>query len=408
MIAAIVERPQDTALEKLISTFPKAFKGSLERRCPLSASLLTGQSPEDFRFYLAPALDAGWNRLVLSPGLRPQQCNWWRGVLEGLGRKISRSGLLTLPYWDRREAERKGLWSLPWLKQALGRPEALHRKDGMADFAPPQPANATRSVAAWYLNWIGEGHDLAALFPGDYRNQIRQSEECGLTIIPGQQARDAMWERLDWLYAPESFDVEKFFNYFDYNLRPVGTRSAMLHHFLQTYLPGRKDLRLVDCGGGAGFNLLELDLGSGRIGTTLNVDVSANNILPFLKARAALGDDSDRRHRYRLQPAQEYPFEEPADAVLFLTSLLYVPKEDLAATLDRAWDSLTSGGVLVVLEHHKSASFARDQHLMFTCRELDRLLQRYGSVHRWHAQSTIALTEEEAGTKTVYRLVVKP
>ncbi|NDV27485.1 class I SAM-dependent methyltransferase [Desulfovibrio sp. JC010] len=407
--ACVFERAEESLVTNF-SALSAAEKETLLRLCPMSKSLLPdlyAAERENFRFYLSPVVPHSLNRLVFSRGITSFRTNWWKGVLHAQGNTVCSDGVMTLPFWDERSAKDKGRWSLEWLSSFMGEPVAVYAESGYADFNPPVPAPDLRSVAAWYAEWIGEGGDLPHLFLNGYSGVIDTAIAQDIVCLPAQSQHADMTVHLEKLYAPERFDTERFFDYFDYNLRPVASRSGLLSHFVKTYFPGRQDLRIVDCGGGAGFNLMELDFDSGRIGRTLNVDVSFNNILPFLRCRNAFFKAGDTRHRMRIEAAQDHAFAEECDAVLFLTSLLYVPRELLEATLDRAWESLSPGGMLVVLEHAKSPSFTRDSHCMFTVDELDGVLGRYGRIDRWHCQATLPLTAEQAHGKTVYRVVVK-
>jgi len=113
------------------------------------------------------------------------------------------------------------------------------------------------------------------------------------------------------------------------------------------------------------------------------------------------------RLRFICKPAQELEFDGQYDVVSYVGSLLYVPKELLEEVVERAWQAVAPGGVLVVHENIKHKSFKADFDIMFTVGELDGLLEKYGDITRYASQYTQMLTKAQTGEKTVFRVVKK-
>ena len=60
------------------------------------------------------------------------------------------------------------------------------------------------------------------------------------------------------------------------------------------------------------------------------------------------------RFRYDMGYAQDYTYDAEYDVISFVGMLLLIPLEQRRATLERAWEALRPGGVLIVLEVPKS------------------------------------------------------
>jgi hypothetical protein len=83
-----------------------------------------------------------------------------------------------------------------------------------------------------------------------------------------------------------------------------------------------------------------------------------------------------------------------------------VPKEARRPLLDRVWDALEPGGVLVVFEHIKALG-ARYFDIMFTVDEIDALLGAYGPIERYLSTAVAQVDRDAAGARSVFRVVTK-
>ena len=167
-------------------------------------------------------------------------------------------------------------------------------------------------------------------------------------------------------------------------------------------------LHHVDIGGGMGNLGAELILDPDcRVQSSLNVEFDA--------ARAVMGRSLLEMHeeslagRWRFQPefAQDHAFETPCEFITALGALLYVPRNELIACLDRAWGSLRPGGTFVVYEHIKHPRFERDHHCMFPKDELEEMLHRYGDFSCISGSSLVPIEADTVGDKSVYRVLRK-
>jgi hypothetical protein len=72
--------------------------------------------------------------------------------------------------------------------------------------------------------------------------------------------------------------------------------------------------------------------------------------------------------------------------------------------LDRAWDALAPGGVLIVHENIKNPSYTRDFDKMLTVEEIEALLGNYGSIERYLATAIARVSREAAEARSVFRV----
>ena len=169
------------------------------------------------------------------------------------------------------------------------------------------------------------------------------------------------------------------------------------------------DVHHVDVGGGMGNLGAELILDKKcAVGTSLNVEFDA--------ARMIMGEslldmyESELSEKWLFQPAfaQDHAFDGHADLITAFSSLLYVPRGELLPSLDRAWQSLNPGGMMVIYEHIKHPRFVRDHDWMFEKEELETLMHRFGDFKCVSGSSLVPMDNEVVGEKSVYRVLRKP
>ena len=141
--------------------------------------------------------------------------------------------------------------------------------------------------------------------------------------------------------------------------------------------------------------------------TAINVDINpaslVNSAKMYIGNLASLGG----RFRFWLGAIEHYSFDETMDVVSLIGSLLYVPKAARKGVLDRAWDALAPGGLLVVHENIKAQSYGRDLDIMFTVEEIDALLSGYGVIERYLSTAITPVDRETAASRSVFRVIRK-
>jgi SAM-dependent methyltransferase len=192
-----------------------------------------------------------------------------------------------------------------------------------------------------------------------------------------------------------------------YYIGGLSYKAPLLAHIARD-LGLRGQLRTVDMGAGYGLLAAELLLDPG-LGVEL---ATATDISPLNESLAALlreglGEASGK-FRFARCPAQDHRFDEQVDLVSYVGSLLYVPREQLRTCLDRAWEALRPGGILVVHENIRDPKYVRDFKYMFTVEEIDAELGRYGEIRRFASNRECELSRDDAGAKTVFRVLRRP
>ena len=194
----------------------------------------------------------------------------------------------------------------------------------------------------------------------------------------------------------------------NYLLHGVSYKAPILAHIIAEHLPGRRDLRLVDIGGGFGALAAELLLTpEAGIASALVRDIAVQNVALARSLYLGLHGDLAGRFRFSLGSAETFGFGEGFDVISYIGSLLYVPKDRLHDTLTATWAGLRPGGILVVHENIKAPAFHRDYAVMFEPEELDGLLGAFGPVSHYLSTAPLLVSAADAGRRTVFRAVQK-
>lgn len=206
---------------------------------------------------------------------------------------------------------------------------------------------------------------------------------------------------------PERPSEEEVGSIWSYQLWAASAKVSVLRWILrECAIDGEFDH--VDVGPGPGLVGAELLLDP-TTGVRRSTGLELRAIGPWSGCRLA-GPDRDAlgdRWRFRLGSASRWRGTGGVGLVTALGSLLYLPRSEAIDLLDRAWDVLLPGGLLVVHENIRHPRFVVDHDLMFAREELDAMLDRYGRVEHFAATACRRLTPEQAGEKTVFRVVVK-
>lgn len=359
--------------------------------------------------------------VTIGSTLRLFDNNWSRALFRHLRESLVDGGTLWVPFTDERAAERKGHWSLKRLREFFGESGRVVDQAQCVGVTRRAAGAGEPSESPSILAWSFANHGLLARIneglgkadaPLDQEAMRRLLEpvlEPGrplkIGIDPSRDKHDpAVRARIDHESRVESEA---------YYIHGVSYKSALLRHIFGAQSPRRAGLAWCDHGAGAGFLAAEMLLDES---VPLREAVSCDNWpANALAARAMLAAMPERlagRFRFRLAGAEEYEYDRPFDVVSFIGSLLYVPKDRLEETVDRAWRALDPGGLLIVHENIKDPAFKRDFEIMFTVDQIDGLLGRYASpgspIRRWLSTATMEVSAEEAAAKSVFRVVRKP
>jgi SAM-dependent methyltransferase len=185
-------------------------------------------------------------------------------------------------------------------------------------------------------------------------------------------------------------------------------KAPIMAYVMRTFFRGRRDLVYLDAGGAFGALAAELliDESSG-IARALVRDIASQNLALIRNLYVGLYSQLRGRLQFSLGPIETFPFNAGYDVVSFIGSLLYVRKDALEETLQRAWAGLNEGGALVVHENIRNPSYVIDFDKMFSAQDLDTLLSTFGSVEYVSGQTMQRITRSQAGDLAVFRVVRK-
>lgn len=321
---------------------------------------------------------------------------------------LKRGGLVLLPYQDPASKQDAGLWDLEWLRRILGQELRVDTRKRLALFRHEEPMAFPASVfSAFAVDW----RTFAAKFfaERDHSGSASYLERCrDFLHVPKSSASPSLQAAEESLPDLQQGATE-FLACATYSATGAAYKTAALRHFFHLYLPRKKELRVVNIGGGMGFVDIELLLTSSAVAQVTNCEPIAAS-LPVTRALFEYYRDKlVGRYRFALAAAQDYRFDEPCDMVCDFAALLYVPRDQLQTTLDRAWDSLRPGGILVIHENIRRPIFLNRPYynLVFTAEELEILLRRYGAIDYYRSSDFQLMARKDIKDLTVFRVVQK-
>lgn len=191
-----------------------------------------------------------------------------------------------------------------------------------------------------------------------------------------------------------------------YRTTGVRGKAAMVQYLAELYFPGRHDLHLLDLGAGTGLNTLELLLSDTGVSALTLVDVD-NEIHHWAIATAYDWLRAHLRGKVSLVTGRAETYEgRPADIALISGVFAIIANRGThAPIMQRAWDSLLPGGILIVYENLKdTTSDGGDGRL--TAEELDGMMGCYAPVR--YFTPLRERTREDVGSTAVFRAIRKP
>jgi SAM-dependent methyltransferase len=328
----------------------------------------------------APAAAGRFGRVQLDASYQLMHCEWSRGLLRRLLAQVGPGGSLAVPLRSLPGHRRAEDAAAGWVGAAFAAFADISTGPEAIELRPRADAAAPRASST--LEWCAD-HWQAAL---GIAVAGRVDEDPGL-----DRGREAIAQASNLGYYVGGLSYKS----------PVMAFIARSHGLPEGF-------RLVDMGAGYGLLAAELlldpALGAGH--------ATATDISPVNERLAGLlGPGLGRlapSFRFVRAPAQEFAFPEQVDLVSYVGSLLYVPREHLRRCLDRAWEALRPGGILVIHENIRDPKYVRDFRFMFSVEEIDAELGRLGEVQRYLSTRPQPVRKEDAAAKTVFRVVQRP
>jgi trans-aconitate methyltransferase len=326
---------------------------------------------------------------------------WSKSFVEHVADSVIESGCIHIP------APKSG--KIPLLGEEdlvglLGKPLSSRRIDGRDYLCFHAPVKArTPSTLRWSI---------------DYQDELKSDEMDRAELIrrfdtdPRPAFLDVLLAEGSRIQPPDPtlhapVDAARAGELFSYFHAAVAPKIALVRQ-LANSLDIDRELHHVDIGGGMGNLGAELIIDDDcRVATSLNVEFDAARLI---MGRSLLDMyESELAGNWVFQPAfaQDHGFHDRADLITSFSALLYVPRSELVACLDRAWDSLNPGGMLAIYEHIKHPRFVRDHDWMFEKDELETLMRRFGDFSCISGSSLAPMANDAVAEKSVYRVLRK-
>lgn len=342
---------------------------------------------------------------------------WANAYVAWLARLLKPGGSIFLQFDP--EKEKRGFLSRHTVEDIYGQQGTDTGQEGFTQFTPKGPVQDRPSVLHWFmrnkyktilddLRHKYAGIQDPRLFEPHYAEFIEGQEqiESFLTKHSGLRSYFGLGKKsVITDIDKELCDILRIYSYYVGGIRYKG---AIVAQIIKDLLGNRQQLTTLDIGGGMGLLSAELLLDE-----TLNVSratVRDLNYFAYIQAghlysfyREQLKD----RFTFSLGAGETYTSPQKNDVVTLLGSLLYADKAVQPLILQKAWDSLTPGGLLIVHENIKSPTYVRDYTYMFTPEELDGMLGKFGEVQYYFSNALLPTTAEHAKTSTDFRIVQK-
>lgn len=193
-----------------------------------------------------------------------------------------------------------------------------------------------------------------------------------------------------------------------YSISGVAYKSALISHIIKERFRSGQKIKYLDQGGGYGLLTVELLLNQDlNITKGVTCDINPKNEARAFQLFSDFRHQLESRFFFKTVAAQDYEYNESFDVISYVGSLLYVPKDQTQMVLERAWSALNSGGILVIHENIKQASYVRNYDVMFTTQEIDELLSRFAHVDRYLSTTTTRVSKDAGGNKSLFRVIQK-
>ncbi|UCD74895.1 MAG: hypothetical protein JSV91_14050 [Phycisphaerales bacterium] len=331
---------------------------------------------------------------------------WAEAFLGQIHHSLCDGATMTVPYYPDPQARAKGFWSRADLEAFFGKAAEADRAGEYARFRKAGELTPTDSVLTWYFQ------DYAHLVVDDLliRSALRGADPTDVRHLLSGLPLPETWPAELPFRSGEPEGTEKVAKKHRYWMGGLAVKSAVMGKIIRDRFAADDELSFLDHGGGLGLLAAELLLDPAvPVARAVNCDIDTVNLI--LGGR--LFDFYRRRFDgclfAHLGPSEEFPYRRPYDVVSFIGSLLYVPRNLTSSVLDRAWEALNPGGILVVHENIKTDSHkgTRDYDMMFTPEEIDRLMGRFGPVDYYAGTAATRMKPEQVGARTIFRVVQK-
>ncbi len=392
-----------------IASFTRAIEGGGSFTKPrfLSQDGEQGPFPENAgraAHLLTPLPSRTATAAIIHHSLLLFSSKWSRALVEHVADSVVEGGLVILPEPRTSMIPLIGMEDLVEMLDSPVDSMEIDSRNYLCFAAPPRTTTpSTPSTLRWSI---------------DYQDQLKSDEMDRAELIrrfdtdPRPAFLDVLLAEGSRIQPPDPtlhapVDAARAGELFTYFHAAVAPKIAFVRQ-LANSLDIDRELHHVDIGGGMGNLGAELIIDDDcRVATSLNVEFDAARLI---MGRSLLDMYESRlAGNWVFQPAfaQDHGFHDRADLITSFSALLYVPRSELVACLDRAWASLNPGGMLVIYEHIKHPRFVRDHGWMFEKDELETLMRRFGDFSCISGSSLAPMANDAVAEKSVYRVLRK-
>lgn len=185
-------------------------------------------------------------------------------------------------------------------------------------------------------------------------------------------------------------------------------KSPLTKYIISQYLENKKPKKIVDMGAGYGLLGTELLLDSDlNVQSIINCDINEvhKNLHDII--HNSLPIHCSNKTQFIQTSSEEYDFGYDNDVISFIGSLLYVDRAFVQKTLQKAFDSLSKGGILIIHENIKHPNYVTDFKKMFTVEELESYLKIFGEISYYSSVVCKKLDKNTITNNTVFRVLQK-
>lgn len=205
-----------------------------------------------------------------------------------------------------------------------------------------------------------------------------------------------------------NYEYSRLAKRYSYLINGVSYKSSSITFIINDLVGYKKGLYLCDLGGGIGFLGIELILDKDSpIKKVTNVDLNIENRRLASEVYFIYKSDLKGAIEFWIGSFVDYEYQNQPDVVTMIGSLLYANKIERHTTIQKAWNALKPNGIIIVHENIKNDRFTDDYEVMFTIEEIDELLESFAPVKRYSSHSFAKLTKEQAGDKSIFRVIQK-
>lgn len=338
---------------------------------------------------------------------------WTAAFLRGLTEMLSDDGVIVVHASPKKRNNCQADASL--IAECLGPPvQAVNDTRSIYLNKPHQDASNQDSLLNWWMSDYAsalldlcrevELHDYLAL-----QEDTFVQEFLGDRIVPDRIHDIQLNSGLS--NAPESVaqTVQEYIASMAYLFHGIGYKASVISEIIRTEMGAESPIHYLDIGGANGALAGEMLLQNRVHVETARTHELLLKYLPlarriYLAHRARF----EERFIYSLGSMNDFAFDVDYNVVSFIGALYLSGPQNREGVVQRAFDGLRPGGLMVVHENLRDNRPVPDHEFMFDQTELTQLLSGLAEPKCYHTLTGRQLELETVGGKTVFWTVRKP